>query len=554
MFLPTSKKDMNKRGWKQLDIILITGDAYVDHPSFGTSLIGRYLESLNYKVGIIAQPKIKNGYSDFKKLGKPKLFWGISSGNLDSIVANYTARRKVRNDDSYSNNGRAFYEDKKGEKYRYRPDRAVMKYSQIVKKEFDNPKIVLGGIEASLRRFSHYDYYQNKIRHSILMDTKADILVYGMGEKAIEEISYRVKNKKSLKGINGTVIMENNIEFLNNYVKLPNNKKIKKHKKSLINRFNILIENNHYKNGKTLVEGDGPWYIIQYPPQKPLSTEEMDNLYNLPFERAIHPKYDRIPAFDMIKNSITSHRGCFGGCNFCSIGIHQGKHISSRSEESIINEVKKIKEKKYFKGHITDIGGPSADMYNSYCSEDEECSRKSCIYPKKCKFLVTNEKEYINLLERVNKIVNRVSIGSGLRLDMSMKYPSIVKKVIEKFTSGYLNIAPEHISKNVLKYMGKFKKGVFENFVRMSKYILKNCSTVMKPYFIVGHPGENFKDTKDLKSFIRKNNIKVDSVQEFVPTPMTYSTALYYANKDNNEINVYKPSEKKKAKNEVINL
>ncbi len=556
-FFITTKQELIQKEIDQLDVILISGDAYIDHPSFGIAIIGKVLESQGFTVGIIAQPKTDNNFEDFKKLGKPKLFWGISSGNMDSIVANYTANKKVRNFDAYSEKGEPFYIDETGKTQKKRPDRATTFYAQTIKRLFKNTTIVLGGIEASLRRFVHYDYLQDKLRHSILIETKADILVYGMAEKSIIEIANRLKNEKPLENIKGTAIFRaKNSLKTKNIEKLPGIKEINQNKTLLVKQFD-LIQKNMIFGGKTLVEEDGAWEIIQYPPQKALSTEEIDKIYSLNFERKIHHSYKNIPAFEMVKNSITAHRGCFGGCSFCAIGLHQGKIISSRSKKSILKEVTLLKNSPNFKGHITDIGGPSADMFGAYCNKFENgCSRPSCLFPSRCQHLKTAEEDYLEFLNQVSKKVKKVSIGSGLRLDLSMQKSENIKNISENFLSGILKVAPEHIGKNVLKYMQKFQPGIFEEFVKKTKKIKLKNKIIIRPYFIVGHPGETKTDNQYLTSFLKQTNINTEAVQEFVPTPMTRSTALFFASTDETGKKIVVPSskERKNYKNNVVKL
>ena len=478
------------------------------------------------------------------------IFWKYGFNSF-----NYTANKKVRNFDAYSDEGNPFYIDDEGKTQKKRPDRATAFYTQTIKQIFKNTKIVLGGIEASLRRFTHYDYMQEKLRHSILIETKADILVYGMAEKAIIEIANRLKNNQSLENIRGTAILKTkNSFFIEKKEILPTLKEINNNKKLLITQFD-KIQKNMIFEGNTIVEQDGAWEIIQFPPQKSLSTKEIDEIYSLNFERKIHFSYKNIPAFTMVQNSITAHRGCFGGCSFCAIGLHQGKIISSRSEKSILKEVEKLKQTKTFKGHISDVGGPSADMYAAFCDKFENgCSRPSCLYPTQCKHLNTNLKIYLNLLSKIEKNVKKVSIGSGLRLDLSMRQPEDIKLIAERFLSGILKVAPEHIGKTVLKYMKKFNHGIFEKFVEKTKKIKINNKIIIRPYFIVGHPGETKQDIIQLENFLKKNIINTEAVQEFVPTPMTRSTALFFAKTDENgkKISIPTPKERKIYKQKIL--
>ena len=524
-FLPTSYRELQDLGWKQLDIIIITGDAYVDHPSFGPVLIARHLESLGYKVGIISQPDWKND-ADFLQLGKPRLFFGISSGNMDSMINHYTAQNKIRSEDAYSPNGKSGL----------RPNRATIVYSQKIRALFKDVPIVLGGVEASLRRLPHYDFWSNKIRNSILFDAKADLLVYGMGERPITEIARAFGEGKSVSGITnikGTVFISkrNSADIdLQEYKKTYTPKEFWNLHKT--------FEANH--RAKSLSVAFASRYLIHNPPAKPLSSAEMDKLYDLPFRREPHPKYKgkRIPAFEQIKNSITSHRGCFGGCNFCAIGSHQGKTIQSRTRNSIINEIREISHKKYYNGTISDVGGPTANMYGMYCNLgiSETCKRTSCLQPEICPKLHSNHKPYRNLLTEIrkNKDVNNAFVSSGIRFDLGLKDEQFISDLTAYHTGGLLKLAPEHKSDKVLSHMNKPSFSLYEKFGKYfgsySKQFGKKQFIV--PYIIVGHPGATLLDTIELAVYLKKNKIKLEKIQEFIPTPMTVSTMMYYTELD----------------------
>ncbi|HPY96587.1 MAG TPA: YgiQ family radical SAM protein [Candidatus Cloacimonadota bacterium] len=523
LFLPTSKAEMNARGWEQLDIIIISGDAYIDHPSFSAAIIGRHLESLGYKVGIIAQPDI-NSEKDFTALGSPRLFFGVTSGNMDSMVNHYTAQNKIRTDDAYSPDGKAGL----------RPNRAVMIYTQKIKTYFKKIPVVIGGIEASLRRIPHYDYWSNTVKDSILSDCKADILVYGAGEIPIAEIAQRIEKNESLENIRGTVIISANKP--GNACELPAFQTVKD-KKGYYEMMKSFFE--HYLN-KTLFMPHQKRYLVHYPPSQAMTTEQLDKVYDLPYKRLPHPMYkgSKIPAFEQIKESITAHRGCFGGCNFCAIGLHQGKAIQSRSEKSILNEVAIISQQPYFEGIISDIGGPSANMYKLYCKLKiaETCKKESCLYPEICPHLETSQEPYRKLLRKAlnQPNVKRVYISSGVRFDLALKDISFSKDLAKYYTGGHLKLAPEHVNDRVLQLMFKPKKRVYDDFCQLFTDIshANGKEQYILPYIIVGHPGSTLETGLELAIYLKNNNIKVRQIQEFTPTPMSISTLMYYTEMD----------------------
>ena len=524
-FLPTSQKDLKDRGWKQLDIIIITGDAYVDHPSFGPIIIARSLEAEGYKVGIISQPDWKSD-ADFKKLGRPKLFFGVSSGNMDSMINHYTALRKIRSEDAYSPDGKSGL----------RPNRAAIVYTQKIRSIFKDIPVILGGVEASMRRLPHYDYWSDKLRNSIIFDSRADILVYGMGERTINTIADRLNNGEDIKEMNnipGTVVMGKEIESA---VVLPEFS-------SDLSKTDFLKMHKifwHDFRDKILIQQFGKSFLIHNPPAKSLSTKELDKVYDLDFTRLPHPDYKgkQIPAFTQIKDSITAHRGCFGGCHFCAIGEHQGKTIRSRSINSIIKEIKNIAIDPNFKGTISDIGGPSANMYGMSCKLgiSETCKITSCLFPDICPHLETSHEAQKKLLNEVRKLrrVKHSFISSGIRFDLALKDIDYIKTVAKYHTSGLLKLAPEHISPEVLHYMNKPSIKLYERFHGIySDY----CNDIGKrqfivPYIIVGHPGSSLKETIQLATYLKKNGIKLKQIQQFTPTPMTQSTMMYYTGLD----------------------
>jgi len=513
-FLPTNKAELQALGLPELDIILISGDAYIDHPSFGTALLGRLLESAGFRVGIIAQPDWSKN-EDFLVLGRPRLFFGISSGNMDSMVNHYTAQRKKRNDDAYSPDGQS------GK----RPDRAVMIYTNIVRRLFKGTPVIIGGIEASLRRIAHYDFWQDKVRNSILADSKADLLIYGMAEKPILEVAEALKagiKISELTDILSTVCYVSKPDG----TLLPDAELCKN--KLTFHQMNRLF----YENVQTtaLYQLNGGRYIKHNPPAEPLTTSEMDKIYQLPYMRAPHPRYagHNIPAWEQIRQSITSHRGCYGGCNFCAIAIHQGRKIQSRSAQSILSEAKKLP------GVISDLGGPSANMYDSKCrlGFPDSCKRRSCLFPQICPNLSFDHDVQIRLLDAVAALpkVKHVFVASGIRHDMALGNRRYISAIAQKYTGGRLKLAPEHSSDSVLKLMGKPSIARFEDFAK--QYFAEVNKAGIKrqiiPYIIIGHPGTTTEDALHLKNWLQRNNIKVEQVQEFTPTPMTISTCMYY--------------------------
>lgn len=516
-FLPETLKEARSLGWKTLDVIIINGDAHIDHHSFGAALIGRYLVENGYKVGIISQPDI-NRVSDFRALGKPNLFFGVTSGNVDSIVNHYTAQRKIRSEDNYSPDGIP------GK----RPDRAVIVYTQKLKQLFKGVPVVIGGIEASLRRIAHYDYLQDKVRKSVLFDSKADLLIYGMAEKTLLSLADMMSKGEtidSIKDLKGTVTTSKKAEG----IILPDTDSVTK--PSYFVEMTRMFEKYH--RSETLYQEFGNRYLKHNPPPEPLTTSEIDRIYNLPFNRQPHPKYknNMIPAFQQIKDSITTHRGCFGGCSFCSIFYHQGSRIQSRSRLSIIKEAKRMISLPGFKGVISDVGGPSADMYGISCSR-QGCARKSCLRPEICPDLDCSHREYLSLLEELSALpqVRHLFINSGIRTDLAAKSEAFIEKLAKNHTSGRIKVAPEHTSSEVLEIMNKQGFSNFEQFVKLFNRFCRKYKKKHQviPYLMVGHPGTTLNDSIDLAVYLKRNQLKVEQVQEFTPTPMTISTAMYY--------------------------
>lgn len=531
-FLPISKKDMEAEGISQLDFIIITGDAYIDHPSFGTAIIGRLLQSEGYTVGVIAQPKW-DSCDDFKKLGEPRLGFLINSGNIDSMVNHYTVAKKKRHDDLYSPGGKSGY----------RPNRAVIVYSNRAREAYKNVPIIIGGIESSLRRFAHYDYWDDKVRKSILLDSTADLLIYGMGEKPILEVAKLLsfgKPVENITSVRGTCYITKSLEKVKDYIELPSFEEITTSKEAYAKSYYLASHEQDSIWGKTLVEPYGDKYVVQNPPQSPLSTKEMDRVYNLPYTRSYHPIYEKdggIPALNEVKFSITSHRGCYGSCSFCALTYHQGRVIQNRSQESIIDEAKLLTEDKDFKGYIHDIGGPTANFRQKACKKQEKhgvCKHRQCIFPTPCKNLIIDHTEYLSLLRKVRKLpkVKKVFVRSGIRYDYLIydKNLKFFNELCEHHISGQLKVAPEHISDRVLKEMGKPSKEVYEKFRK--KYIDINEKMGKKqyvvPYMMSSHPGSDLNAAIELGEYIKSMGHMPEQVQDFYPTPGSLSTAIYY--------------------------
>lgn len=542
-FLPISKEECVERGFEQPDFVIITGDGYVDHPSFGTAIIGRVLESYGYKVGVISQPDWRST-EDFKKLGKPRLGFLINSGNVDSMVNHYSVFKNRRKGDDYSPGG---VSDK-------RPDRAVIVYSNKVREAYKDVPIIIGGIEASLRRLCHYDYWENKLRRSILLDAKADLLIYGMGEKTIVEVAEALDSGLDIKDISwikGTCYRTSTIEKDEYTVNLPSYSDLIEEEKNNLKKvdycksFVTQYQNMDYINGKRLVEEyTENTFVVQNPPQIPLERDELDNVYKLPFEGNYHPSYEPlggVPAIREIKFSIVSSRGCFGGCSFCAITYHQGREVRSRSKEAIVEEAIKLTKDKDFKGYIHDVGGPTANFREPACEKQLThgvCKDKDCLYPKICSQINVDHTEYLEILREIRKIdkVKKVFIRSGIRYDFVLadKSENFLEELCKHHVSGTLKVAPEHISDNVLRLMRKPNKQVFDRFAK--RYKLINDKLGLKqyliPYLISSHPGSTLKDAIELALYLKENRFIPDQVQDFYPTPGTLSTCMYYAEMD----------------------
>ncbi|AGK96259.1 YgiQ family radical SAM protein [Clostridium pasteurianum] len=535
-FLPICKNDLIERRIDQLDFIIITGDAYVDHPSFGSAIIGRVLENEGFTAGIIAQPDWRSS-KDFMKLGKPKYAFFINSGNIDSMVNHYTAAKKKRHDDFYSPGGESGH----------RPDRALIVYCNRAREAYKDVPIVVGGIEASLRRFAHYDYWEDKVRRSILIDSKADLLAYGMGEKTTAQIANLCKygmNIKDMNDIRGTEYTTSDISSLKDYVETPSYEEVSSDKKAYGNAYKLQDMEQDAFRGKAIVQKHGDRYIVQNPPQYPLSEDEMDVVYNLPYTRTYHPCYEDkggIPALTEVKFSITSHRGCYGGCSFCALTFHQGRTIQHRSQTSIIDEAKAMTNYSDFKGYIHDVGGPTANFRHVSCKEQLErgvCKNKQCLFPNPCKNLKIDHTEYLSLLRKLRSLpkVKKVFIRSGIRYDYLIhdKNTQFFEELCKYHISGQLKVAPEHISDKVLKKMGKPGRNVYDSFVK--KYFDINNSLGMKqylvPYLMSSHPGSDLNAAIELALYIKEMKYVPEQVQDFYPTPGSFSTTMYYTEMD----------------------
>lgn len=545
LWLPTTKKEVDLRGWDEIDVILFSGDAYIDHPSFGAAVIGRILEAEGLRVAIVPQPNWRDDLRDFKKLGKPRLFFGVCPGAMDSMVNHYTANKRLRSDDAYTPDGRAGM----------RPDYPSIVYSKILKEIYPDVPIVLGGIEASLRRLTHYDYWEDRVRPGILDDAPADLLIYGLGEKPIIELAKRAregnsdwhsipqtvyKTSEKPQEIEGVVTQTlfSFEECLKDKVKQASNFKI------------IEEESNRYHADRLLQHSNGSWCVVN-PPYPPLSTEDIDHTYALPYTRLPHPKYKgkKIPAYEMIKFSVNIHRGCFGGCAFCTIAAHQGKFISSRSKESILEEVRQITHMEDFKGYLSDLGGPSANMYKMRGKDESicmKCKKPSCIFPRVCPNLNNDHTPLLDIYKAVDAIpgIKKSFIGSGIRYDMilhrnkdeehNIAARKYAEEVIRNHVSGRLKVAPEHTSDNVLQWMRKPSFSLFEQFVRDFERINRQAGLNQQliPYFISSHPGCTEADMAELAVDTKRLNFKLEQVQDFTPTPMTLATEIYYTGID----------------------
>lgn len=534
-FLPVCREDMERRGWDELDFIFVSGDAYVDHPSFGPAIICRLLEAHGYRVGIIPQPDWRTK-EDFLRFGRPRLAFLVSSGNMDSLLNKFTAAKKRRSTDAYSPGGAP---DR-------RPAHAVTVYANKLREIFGDVPIVIGGIEASLRRFAHYDYWSDKLKRSILADTAADLLIYGMGEKQILSLAAELQQGtpvEAIQDIPGTCFRVPDFDYVYDYVKLPSFDDVLADKKAFAAAFKEEYLEQDPIRGKRLAQQNGEWCIVQNPPAMPLSTDEMDEIYDLPYMRTYHPMYREaggVPALKEVEFSLVSQRGCFGGCNFCAIVSHQGRIIQARSQESIIREAELLTKQPGFKGYIHDVGGPTANFRIPSCQAQLKrgtCRGKSCLSPVPCSNLDANQDDFIVLLRRLRKLpgVKKVFVRSGVRFDYLLKCKdSFLTELCKYHVSGQLKIAPEHITDRVTHLMGKSDRSTYLKFVRRFEETNQRLGKeqYLVPYFMSSHPGATLKDAVELAVFLREMGYHPQQVQDFIPTPGTLSTAMYYSGID----------------------
>ena len=554
-WLPTTRKEAEMRGWDELDVVIFSGDAYVDHPSFGAAVIGRLLEAEGLRVAIVPQPNWQDDLRDFKKMGRPRLFFGISAGCMDSMVNKYTAAKRFRSEDAYSPNG----------KHSMRPEYATTVYSNILKEIYPDAPVIIGGIEASMRRFTHYDYWQDSLKKSILIESKADVLVYGMGEQPITAIANAMKERLAESGAEystaemareisretrqtGYLTKKENlaIDSGNDRILAPHEECLRSKEKQAANFLAIEKESNRV-NAKRLLQEYSEGVVVINPPFPTMTTEQLDHSFDLPYTRLPHPKYNgkRIPAYDMIKHSVNIHRGCFGGCAFCTISAHQGKFIVNRSQESILREIEAISRMEDFKGYLSDLGGPSANMYMMKGKRSElcaKCSRPSCIQPKVCPNLNIDHSALLELYRKVDAMpqIKKSFIGSGVRYDMLLhktgdsacdaKTAEYTEELIRKHVSGRLKVAPEHTNDSVLRLMRKPPFSQFHQFKRIFDRInsRENLKQQIIPYFISSHPGSTVESMAELAAETRQLNFHLEQVQDFTPTPMTMATEMYY--------------------------
>lgn len=535
-FLPVTKEEMKARGWDEVDFVYVSGDAYVDHPSFGASIITRVLESAGFKVGFISQPNWKDDNA-FKVFGKPRLGFFVSSGNIDSMVAHYTVAKRKRNTDAYSPGG----------KIGLRPDRAVIVYCQKIRSVYGDIPIVIGGLEASLRRFAHYDYWDDKIRPSILFDSGADLISYGMGEKQTLEIAKRLDKGEaieSLTDIKGTCYAVNVENTPYTGVECPSYENVLNSKREYAISCRIQQDEQDFIRGKAVKQRYGKKMLVQNMPMEPLTTEELDWVYSLPYARTFHPSYEKdggVPGIIEVEFSITHNRGCFGGCNFCSIAFHQGRYVTSRSRESIINEAKLLTELNGFKGYIHDVGGPTANFRRPSCDMQIQkglCKGKKCLAPEPCPNLVSTHEEYLSILREIRSLpkIKKVFIRSGIRYDYLLcdKNDEFFKELVKHHISGQLKVAPEHCSAAVLDKMGKPHIKAYKEFSKKYFTYTKSIGKeqYLVPYLMSSHPGATLKDAVELAEFIKNEKLHPEQVQDFYPTPGTISTAMYYTELD----------------------
>lgn len=531
--LPMTAEEVAERGWDYVDVVLVTGDAYVDHPSFAMAILGRVLEAAGFRVAILSQPDW-HSCQPWRTFGRPRLFFGISAGNMDSMINHYTANKKVRNDDAYSPGGRIGL----------RPDRATLAYCQRAREAYKGVPIIAGGVEASLRRLAHYDYWSDKVRRSILLDAKADLVVYGMGEAAIVEIAQRLaagQTVKELRDMRGVAYALGASETPPaDAIVLPSYEEVCADKRAFAEATRIIHNETNPYNARRLVQYHDRQAVVVNPPSLPLSQASMDRIYSLPFTRKPHPSYrEPIPAYEMIKDSVTIMRGCFGGCTFCSITAHQGRIIQSRSQESVIGEIQRMTQDRSFKGIVSDIGGPTANMYQMKCTRPEveaRCRRQSCVHPTICKLLGTDHGPLIELMRKARQVpgVRKVFVASGIRMDLARRSPEYMRELVRHHVGGQLKVAPEHVHPEVLARMRKPCNDDFEKFAEIFRRESQAAGKKQRiiPYFIASHPGSDLDAMIELALFLKRSGYRPDQVQDFIPAPMDVATAMYYTGID----------------------
>jgi uncharacterized radical SAM protein YgiQ len=529
-FLPITKDETLKRGWTDLDVIFVTGDAYIDHPAFGVPLLARWLEIHGFRIGIIPQPDWRSK-EPFMTLGRPRLFFAVSAGAMDSMVAHYTPARKLRRDDAYT----------PGNRHGARPNRATIVYTSRLKEAYKDVPVVIGGIEASLRRFAHYDFWEDKVRRSILFDAKADLLVYGMGERPLLELAMRLRKGEAfakIADVRGTAYRATTPPAA--VVLLPPFEEVCDEKTKYAAAFRIIAGAQNPFSVKPVVQRHGDRWLICNPPALPLTGQEMDAVYALPFAKAPHPSYNEpIPAYEQIKTSITSHRGCFGGCAFCAITHHQGKVIQSRSERSILAEVESLAGQRWFRGSVSDVGGPTANMYGTGCGNtqaQEACTRASCLYPLPCRYLTVDDRRAAELLKRVRKVqgVKNVAVSSGVRYDLLERQPAYLRELLSHHVGGLLKVAPEHLVERVTAIMRKPGRKSFDRFLALfrDESARLGKKQYLVPYLMSGHPGCTLDDMVELALALKRSGLRVEQVQDFTPTPGTLATCMYHTGID----------------------
>ena len=531
-FLPVSLEEVRARGWDEVDVVFVTGDAYVDHPSFANALLGRVLEDAGYRVAILAQPNWRS-CEPWRVFGRPRLFFGVSAGNMDSMINHYTANRKVRNDDAYSPGG----------EIGRRPDRATLAYCQRAREAFPGVPVIAGGVEASLRRLAHYDYWSDKVRRSILLDSKADLLVFGMGEKPILDIARRlaagetVRQLRDLPGIAYRLGASEPAPTGDDTVALPSYEDAASDPVAFCRLTRLAHQETNPYNARRLTQRHGNEVVVVNPPGLPLTPSEMDHVYGLPYTRQPHPSYGRakIPAFEVVRTSVQVMRGCFGGCAFCSITAHEGRIVQSRSHESVLGEIRKMAAEPGFSGAISDIGGPTANMYCMRCTKPDveaKCRRLSCVHPTVCKLLGTDHAPVLGLMRAARRVpgVRQVLVASGIRMDLARLSPQYIRELAAHHTGGLLKVAPEHTDPEVLRLMKKPGSGEFQEFARLFHAASREAGKTqhLVPYYISGHPGSDLNAMIDLAVFLKRNGYRPDQVQDFIPSPFDIAAAMYH--------------------------